>query len=342
MLQKISFIFLLIKTEKDYPIFDLLFQKYRSHNINENIDFHETLDFRSFNPNIFEYSDRLIEDIEKLVKSERLYFQKKDDNKKILPKLALSLQIINDAKDAIQKLEQINSSNKKIAYYESSKNANLDDLVQHFSKKLDLKDEDEVHLPLSRKEIKIKRFIVRLKKRHSLAINYYLAFIKIYDIESVKVSDKEKKLLKGIKSILEFFTLGHATSTQIHKSVALQLYSIYKNDFTHTQLINIIGNIIDIVFETDRNYQNFSGFNQKKAYIKNTIDNFILFDLNDDLNVIQKNKINKLFEDVFVKDTVFFIRPFMRKLIHNIVSYPLEYLLYMEQVKSFGFTPKKI
>lgn len=340
--QKISLSLLLFKAEKDYPIFDLLFQNYKSHNMNEIINFRETLDFRSFNPNIFEYSDKLIDEIEKLVKIERSYFQKKDDDKKILPKLALAFQIINDAKDAIQKLEQINSSNKKIAYYESSKNANLDDLVRHFSKKLDLKNEEELHLPFSRKEIKLKRFIARLKKHHTLTINYYFAFIKIYDIEFLKVHKDEKKFLKGIKGIMEFFTLGHATHAQIHKSIALQLYSIYKNDFTHTQLTNIIGNIIDIVFETDRNYQNFNGFNQKRVYIKNRVDNFILFDLDDDMNTIQKEKINKIFEDFIIKETIFFLRPFKRKLIHNIVSYPLEYLLSMEQVKSFGFAPKKI
>lgn len=40
--------------------------------------------------------------------------------------------------------------------------------------------------------------------------------------------------------MFEFFTLGHAPTPQIHKSVAIQIYFIYKEHFTHKKLLDIL------------------------------------------------------------------------------------------------------
>lgn len=339
--QKASILFLLFKTEKDYSISKLLFQKYKKYNIVEEVNFSDTLKFRSFDFNSFDYSKQLLENIEKLVNTETSYLQRDEETKKILPKLALTLQIINYANDAIAKLDRVNASNKKISYYESSNHANIDDLIEHFKKKLKSTGEESLNFPMSKKEFKLKLFITRLKKRHNLVTNYYLSLLKFLDTTLFKLSEDEKKFLQGLESMIEFFTLGHASKYQIHKSVAIQLYSIYKNDFTHSQLTEMIGNIINIIFEPEKPYQNFNGFNQKKVYIKNRINNFILYDLNDEQSTLQIQKSKKFFDDIIVKDLNFFVRPIMRYMTNQLIDKPLVFMLLMEQIKSFGITPIK-
>lgn len=294
-----------------------------------------TLSFKNFN------NKKSYEDFLSLAKSEKHYIQNTDNKEKILPKLSLTLQILQDAQTAIMKLKSINKSNKKIAYYESSKNSNLDKLIQHFTKKLNLQGEDEISFPLAKKEIKLKRFITRLKKRHPLIINYQLALFKIYDFNKMNISKEDKHLMIGITKMLEFFTLGHATEQQIHKSVAIQIYFLYKDKFTHVELTTLIGNIIDIIFETESPYINFESFNQEEAYVKNRVNDFILFDLDDTLKTKQTAKMKYIIEKNIIEQNIFYRLPFIKHFIHQMINNPLFYILYMEQIKFFGFTPIK-
>lgn len=345
-LNKISIFFLILKTDNnEYPIMDILFKNNNTYQIKDTDNLTglitNTLSYKNLNLDSFENNNELLDNLTKLAKIEKLYIKNKHRAEKILPELSLILQILIYAKDAIDKLKSIHKSDKKIAYYESSKNANLDKLIQHFTKKLTLKGEDEISFELARKEIKLKRFLTRLKKRHSLFINYQLALIKIYDFNKIVVSKEDKQLLNGVSKMIEFFTLGHATEQQIHKSVAIQIYFIYKNKFTHSELTEIIGNIIDIVFETETPYINFEAFNQEDAYIKNRVDNFILFELSDDMKTEQTKKMHRYIEKSMLKQSIFYKLPFIKNIIHIMTHNPLFYILYLEQVKTFGFTPIK-
>ena len=331
---------LLVKINfKEYPIFEILIQNNNSYQIDDEDNFsnfiYNTLSFKNFN------NEKLYKDFLLLGKSETHYIKNTEKIEKILPKLSLTLQILHDAQTAIVKLKSIHKSNKKIAYYESSKNSSLDKLIQHFTKKLNLQGEDEISFPLAKNEVKLKRLITRLKKRHSLIINYYLALFKVYDFNKINISKEDKHLMNGITKMLEFFTLGHATEQQIHKSVAIQIYFIYKDKFTHVELTTLIGNIIDIVFKTDTPYTNFEGFNQEEAYIKNRIDNFILFDLDDTLKTEQTLKIKHIIEKSIIEQSIFYRLPFIKKSVHKMINNSLYYMLYMEQMKTFGFTPIK-
>lgn len=346
IINKASLFFFLLKTQtKEYPIFDILVQNNNIFQINNqdnlSVLLTDTQSFKNLNIDSFENKDKLLESFTKLAQIEKVYIKNKDDSKKILPELSLVLQILLDAKDAIGKLKAIHKSDKKIAYYESSKNGNLDKLIEHFTKKLKLKGEDEISFEMGRKEIKLKRFITRLKNRHPLFINYQLVLMKIYDFNKLRVPKEEKKLLNGITKMIEFFTLGHATELQIHKSVAIQIYFIYKNKFSHTELTEQIGNIIDIVFETEMPYQNFESFNQEQAYIKNRVENFILFELNDKIKTEQTKKMHNYIEKNIVKQSIFYRLKFMKNLIYILIHNPLFYTLHMEQTKTFGFSPKK-
>jgi len=341
IINTISFFLLLIRINfKDYPIFDILIQNNNSYQIDDTnsiSDFiYNTISFKDFDDNEMLYKDFLL-----LAQSETYCIKNTESAEKILPKFSLVLQILLDAQTAITKLKFIHKSDKKIAYYESSKNSSLDKLIQHFTKKLNLKGEDIISFPLARNEVKLKRFITRLKKRHPLIINFYLALSKMYDFNKINISREDKHLIKGITQMLEFFTLGHATEQQIHKSVAIQIYFIYKDKFTHTNLTTIIGNIIDIFFETESPYSNFESFNQKEAYIKNRVDNFILFDLDDTLKAEQTTKIKYIFEKNILEQNIFYRLPFIKNITQQMINNPLYYILYMEQIKTFGFTPTK-
>lgn len=346
IINRISLFILLFKTDmKKYPIFDIFLQSNSIYKINNQKNLSnlltDTLSFKSFNVDFFENKDELLKNFTKFAKTEKVYIKNKHKKEKILPELSLVLQILIDARDAIEKLKLINKSNKKIAYYESSKNSNLDKLIEHFTKKLNLKGEDKISFEISKREIKLKRFIVRLKKRHPLFLNYQLVLFKSFDITKIKTSKNEQQLLNGLNQILEFFTLGHATEQQIYRSIAIQVYYLYINKLTHTDLIKIIGNIIDIVFETEYPYRNFEAFNQEQAFIKNRVANFILFDLNDEIKTQQAQKIHKYIEKNIIQQSRFYRLNFMKNLIHKMVYNPLHFTLYMEQIKTFGFTPIK-
>ena len=346
ILKNISLLFYLIKINiKEYPLFDILLQNNHTYTREDKDDLVElmnnSISFKYFCINSFENQHTLLENLLDLANVEKFYIKNKNTSKKILPEFSLVLQILLDAKNAIEKLENIHKSDKKIAYYESSKNANLDDLITHFTKRLHLKGEDEMSFEFTKQEVKIKRFVTRLKKRHTLFLNYYLSILKMFDLNKIKVSKDDSSFLKGIVKMIEFFTLGHAQEKQIHKSVAIQIYFIYKNKLSHTELIEIIGNIIDIVFETETPYKNFQSFNQEQVYIKNRVDNFILFEIDDTLNKAQTEKMNDFFEKNILKQSIFFKLKFIKNIIHLMVHNPLFFMLYMEQMKSFGFSPIK-
>ena len=76
-------------------------------------------------------------------------------------------------------------------------------------------------------------------------------------------------------NIFDFYRVGHATDDQIYKSVAIQIYNIYKNEFTEKELQeDIISPIITSCFDLDKNYSNFNNIYIQEAYIKNLVYNF--------------------------------------------------------------------
>ncbi|MEA3553230.1 MAG: hypothetical protein U9R39_02375 [Campylobacterota bacterium] len=88
---------------------------------NSNTSINDTLKFQNFKSN-----NDLLTKLEQLKKLEAIYC--KSENKIILPKLTIIIQILQDAKNAIDTLNSIGKNNKKLAYYESNKNASLEDL----------------------------------------------------------------------------------------------------------------------------------------------------------------------------------------------------------------------
>ncbi|WP_304542898.1 hypothetical protein [Sulfurimonas microaerophilic] len=260
--------------------------------------------------------------------------------------------ILSLAHEALQHLEQVTAQDKKISYYESNKNASLDSLIDHYIKKLESKNEDKLLTKIARNEVRLRKFIVKLKKHDTLFINFYLMLYALLPMEDYfpKKKKKDKEDLKLFQDLFEFFRIGHATSNQIYKSVAIQIYSLYKHNIskadlstktTDTKLKEEIGKLIDYTFNTEKPYQNFTGIVQE-AYVKNIIYNFPLFECDSKLT----NKQIHRFKFYFLgKNSLVpkYIPKFMRKyFLNKFLDTPLSYYQKMVRIKLFGLVQKKI
>ena len=219
----------------------------------------------------------------------------------IFPKIATLTNILLQSNNAIEILNLITKDNKKLAYYESNKNASLDDLIEHYKKKLNEKGENELITNSSKKEVTLKKLITELKIDNATIYNYYLVYLNLFG-EQLELNN-ELKDFEIMYLLSNFFGIGHATKPQIIKSVALQIYELYKDDSSNlTTLTNDIGELIDACFETNTPYTNFTNFNKKKPYIKNIVDGFIVFDINDKKNEEQELLIKTFFENYSLND----------------------------------------
>ncbi len=301
--------------------------------INETLDIKidDTLNFQNFQSN-----NDLSKKLNKLKKFETIYC--KSENKNILPKLTITIQILQDAKYAIEILNSIDKNNKKLAYYESNKNASLEDLEQIFKSKLTAIDENELISQSSIKEVEFKMIITSLKKDNPTLYHYYQLVSNLFNPNADMLEDDELDGYEILNKLENFFGIGHATQSHILKSVAIQLYELYKNDNTNfTELTNLIGEIIDIHFETDRNYQNFKNFNQQKPYLKNVVGKFIVFDINDNKNDEQQIIITDFFENILIKDMPELNNDFMKQILLSYLQNPVKFYLDMTNLKYFGF-----
>ena len=195
------------------------------------------------------------------------YFQKFDtiaifDENKQNPQyknLKFVFHILDLAKEAITHLDKVTKDNKKLAYYESSKNASLNNLIEHFTKKLTAKNENKISTKQAKMEVRIKRYIAKLKKHDSLFINFYLMLYTIYPISKLDLKKEDEEYIELFQDIFEFYRIGHATQNQIYKSVAIQLYKLYEpyisnikkdNTTTETELQENISFLINYTFNT--------------------------------------------------------------------------------------------
>ena len=85
-------------------------------------------DFLSNNLNLIN-TDIDIKYIKKFTKLETHFYY--NEKSYIFPKIATLTNILLHAINAIEILESITKDNKKLAYYESNKNASLDDLIEN-------------------------------------------------------------------------------------------------------------------------------------------------------------------------------------------------------------------
>jgi len=258
--------------------------------------------------------------------------------------------IVYLAKEAMKHLEKVTADDKKVAYYESNSNASLDTLIQHYINKLNAKNEDKLLTKIAKNEIRLRKFIVKLKKHDPLFINFYLMLYTIFPMENIMTKEKDKEDLELFQDLFEFFRIGHATKNQIYKSVAIQLYKIYEvniskinkqSNTTNEELKTHIGKLIDFTLHTDKVFSNFNNIEQE-AYVKNIIYNFPLFECNTKLSEKQIRRFKFYFigkNNLVPK----YIPKFIRKLFLNkMLKTPLSYYHMTVFTTLFGLFQRKI
>lgn len=333
-----------------YPIFKLLSGKSR-HFFTEKIALEHEKGIQSCIENFakkFKIKDdeekqRFYKAINKLSKLETSYSYIVKDNQYCYFTIRYILHIIELAKDGITSLENTNKEDS-ISYYEEGKNSTLTKLLAEFEKELNEKSKKKKkYLKTSINETKLKRLLTRMKKPNSrLFFNFYLTIFSLYQLEDLKVKNKDEDAFELAKSMLEFLSLGYATPGQIHKSVAIQIYYLYKEkDIETSELQDIIGDLISMSFQTKTPYENFNNIDQE-PYIKNLVDKFPVFSCNNDKSFKQHNKVKKIF--IYKSPYLPPIFPiFLKKIIVNkIITKPIDYYRKNALLVFFGLFSAKV
>lgn len=271
-------------------------------------------------------------------------------NNPTYPNVYYIVDLISLAKEAIEHLEQVTSDNKRISYYEEKANASLDDLIQLYLDKLNAKNEHKLSALAAKREIQLKKYIVKLKKHDPLFTNFYLMLFVLYPISNLKFKKEDEQYIELIQDLFEFFRIGHATKLQICKSVAIQIYKLYekniskvdsKSKTTDIELKKQIGRLIDLTLHTDKAYKNFNNIDEE-PYIKNIIYNFPLFECNTKL----ANKQIRRFKFYFVGKNklvpTYFPRFFRRWALNKFIKTPHLFYARSRFVTLFGLFQKKI
>lgn len=181
-----------------------------------------------------------------------------------------------------------------------------------------------------------------MKRDKSLFFNFYLLIFSLNDISKYKIKEEDKNVLELVINIFDFYRVGHATNEQIYKSVAIQIYHIYKNEFTEKELQEyIISPIITSCFDLDKNYSNFNNIGIQEAYIKNLVYNFPLFECNIKLANEQKKQIFRFFDSTKNLFPKIFPRFLRRKFVNYYLQNLLDFYYMMDSLNFFGFIPKK-
>lgn len=264
-----------------------------------------------------------------------------DNNLHVYPFTFLVTTILSQARKALDSLSEINVKNKKIAYYESKKNASLDDLIDMWKKKLNAENEHRISHPLARRELEIKLLLAIMKKKHPLHINFYLVLYADAKKDNyVPSSDHEKTSIKVMDEIIEFFEIGHATPDMIYKSIAMQIFELFKKLIPQPELKEIINRLIYYSFGKD--YKNFADFGKKSNYFKNIVGDFVVYDFDDEQISKKKIRVAKiLIKDM--KKTIPVMRdPKFDSFYNLMATNPLYYRLLGAYSNYFGFFPKNL
>ncbi len=330
-----------------YPVFKLLYNKFKLFSINHitpelKREMHSTIKSFSYRFQI-EDKQKFYDLIEKFIKYEQSYVYDMKNEHYCYQRIRYSFRIIELAQEGIYKLSQVNKDNKTIAFYENRKNSSIDELIKEFTLELEAKGHKKKHIRQAVNETKLKRLLSRMKKPNSkLFFNFYLTVLSLYSLDDLKARTKEKNrdALELAKSMFEFLSVGHATSNQINKSVAIQLYYYYKDAINKEELQKMIGELIDLCLHTETPYMNFNNIDQE-PYIKNIVDKFPIFECSNDLALKQNYKAKRFFihKNPFLPS---FLPLILKKyLINKFITKPIQYYQKNAVLTFFGFTPIK-
>ena len=331
-----------------YPVISLLFNKYLQYSINnineEDIDninktINDSINRLSIDK-IYQYD--FIKLIKILSKYEKSYIKEIKTNQLCYLQIRYVFRILELAQEAILKLNEVNSNNRKVSYYENTKSSSMDNLIEEYNIHLAKKGHEKISFKSAKKEIKFKRLLAKIKKNKTLFFNFYLTIFTLYPIDkkTLKVKKDEEDIFELIQTMFEFYRVGHSTSKQIQKSVSIIIFNIYKKDIKESELKDIIGKIIDYTFNTDTPYKNFNNIEQE-PYIKNIVFNFPIFDCNTNL----ANKQNITMKRYLLSDNQYInklIPKFIKKIfINKYIIKPLPFYLNNSLLTFFGIMQKK-
>lgn len=215
-------------------------------------------------------------------------------------------------------------------------------MIEELQLKLDNQGHDKLYIKEARREIQFKRLLAKMKKHKRLFFNFYLTVLTLFPIENMqsKIAEKDMDIFNLMIALFDFYSIGHATPNQIYKSVAIQIYKYYQNDFTKKELENMIGELIDLCFQTNSPYTNFNNIDQE-PYIKNLVGYFPLFECNNDLAHEQYMKVKRYF---FAKNLILpkFFPAFIRQwTVAKYIQKPLPYYQKYALLTFFGIMQKK-
>ncbi|EDZ61327.1 hypothetical protein SMGD1_2531 [Sulfurimonas gotlandica GD1] len=299
---------------------------------------------------IEEYKNTYLETLEYFSRFEKEVIFDKEKNNPQYKNIQYIFHIISLAKEAIKHLEEVTADDKKVAYFESNKNSSIDDLIQHYINKLEAKNEDKISTKAARNEIRLRKFIIKLKKHNTLFMNFYLMLFTIYPISNLNIKKEDKDYIEALEDIYEFVRIGHATRSQIHKSVAIQIYKLYEDNIskinlpeytTDTELKNQIGKLIDFIFQTEKPYKNFNNIEQE-GYVKNIVYTFPVFECD---NYLSKRQVRRFKFYFSTKNSLVpkYIPKFIRKVaLDKTLKEPLSFYQKSVFVTLFGLFRKKI
>lgn len=279
--------------------------------------------------------------INELIQKETIYLKNINTNELKYQNISYIFNIIDSAKEAIEQLKKVSKDERKVAYYEKGKNSNLDKLVEEYTKMLKEQGYKNLFLTASKREVKLKRLIAKLKKNKSLFFNYYLLFYVTNPIDNFKFKKEEKEQFELVKNLFEFYRVGHATNPQIYKSIAIQIYELYKNQFEEKELQEIISTLITSCFDLDKTYTNFNEIGKQKVYVKNVVYNFPLFECDTKESNKQNQEVIRFFSysnRIFPR---FFPKIFKKKILHYYLDDACHFYHMMDSLNFFGFVPKK-
>ena len=247
--------------------------------------------------------------------------------------------IMSQGRSALDLTQEVDKDNKRIAYYEAGKNGKLENLIEHWTKKLEGENENKLSHPQARREIEVKRMLAVMKKKHPEHVNFFLLhFIEQRHDEYFQKELYEGKIKEVVEDILDFFEVGHATPDMIYKSIAMQIFELFRNLIQIPELKEIINRLIYYSFAKD--YKNFTDFGNKGNYLKNMVGEFAIFDFDNEKELRQKHRVGKIFVKNMKKAHPMMNDPQFASYFNLIATNPLFYRLSRLKIKYFGFLPK--
>lgn len=258
---------------------------------------------------------------------------------RVFPLTFFVVVILAQGRNALDLLSEVNTDNKRIAYYEAGKNGKIDNLIELWTKKLDGGNENKLSHPQARREVEVKKMLAMMKKHHPEHINFLLLhYIDIRNDEYFLKGLQESNIKEVVEDILDFFQVGHATKDMIYKSIAMQIFELFKDRIDASELKEIIRRLVYYCFEKE--YKNFTDFGKKSNYLKNMVGEFAVFDFDDEKTLKQKSRVGKIFAKQMKKDFILMRDPKFTPFLDLMVSNPLLYRLSRLKIKYFGFLPK--